>query len=233
MQADSLLVIICYLGQVTITITWCVIVGFSILRVLIWLQYICINMVYVYKSCDTLLSAPPRCHNFYIHSQSSLSCTSNVSRWHSFISLLFISTYTMQHVDLSIVTLYRNSRAHNSQFKLCYANGTETRQLFFICWQWQRLPKSCLPYFKWNSCWCLICVFYVSCSTCWVEWSVVTHANKWDDKKWRKPKTDSGAFSKVKHKLLTSVVVLTIHALTSLLHMLQWSMQPNRKIHQY
>ena len=37
----------------------------------------------------------------------------------------------MQHVDLSIVTLYRNSRAHNSQFKLCYANGTETRQLFF------------------------------------------------------------------------------------------------------
>ena len=116
-----------------------------------------------------------------------------------------------------------------------YAMPTERKlgNFFLICWQWQRLPKSCLPYFKWNSCWCLICVFYASCSTCWVKRSFVTHANKWDDKKWRKLKTDSGAFSKVKHKLLTSVVVLTIHALTSLLHMLQWSMQPNKKIHQY
>ena len=42
---------------------------------------------------------------------------------------------------------------------------------------------------------------------------------------------DSYAFSQVEHKHENPVAAFTKHALTTLLHMLQWSMQANRKIH--
>ena len=82
------------------------------------------------------------------------------------------------------------------------------------------LLRVAYPYFTWNSCQWSVCIFYACRFTYRVERSVATHANKWNVEKQRKPKKVK-LFQKWSIDMPMQLQVLSMHALTSLLYMLQ------------